>query len=65
MCPFSLQVCLASLERLQFFESLREKQNKKRAGATPAPLSIRLADGRTVKGTAGVTTPLLVAQSLR
>uniref|UniRef100_H3CRK0 threonine--tRNA ligase n=1 Tax=Tetraodon nigroviridis TaxID=99883 RepID=H3CRK0_TETNG len=59
------QVCLASLERLQFFESLREKQNKKRAGATPAPLSIRLADGRTVKGTAGVTTPLLVAQSLR
>lgn len=66
MCPFSLQVCLASLERLQFFESLRERQNnKKRAEATEAPLSIRLPDGRTVKGTAGVTTPLFVAQSVR
>lgn len=48
------------------FESLREKQsNKKRVEAAVAPLSIRLADGRTVKGTSGVTTPLFVAQSLR
>uniref|UniRef100_A0A674MIE5 threonine--tRNA ligase n=1 Tax=Takifugu rubripes TaxID=31033 RepID=A0A674MIE5_TAKRU len=54
----------ASLDRLQIFESLREKQNK-RAKATEAPLSIRLPDGRTVAGTAGVTTPLFVAQSVR
>uniref|UniRef100_A0A8C2XD39 threonine--tRNA ligase n=1 Tax=Cyclopterus lumpus TaxID=8103 RepID=A0A8C2XD39_CYCLU len=31
--------------------------------ATETRLSIQLADGRTVKGTAGVTTPLFVAQS--
>lgn len=66
ICPFSLQVCLASLERLQFFESLRERQNsKKGAEAAEAPLSIQLPDGRTVKGTAGVTTPLFVAQIVR
>ncbi|XP_033495775.2 threonine--tRNA ligase 1, cytoplasmic isoform X3 [Epinephelus lanceolatus] len=60
------KVCPASSERLQIFESLREKQgHKKRAEATEARLSIRLADGRTVKGTAGVTTPLFVAQSSR
>ncbi|XP_056901916.1 threonine--tRNA ligase 1, cytoplasmic isoform X1 [Takifugu flavidus] len=58
------QVSPASLDRLQIFESLREKQNK-RAKATEAPLSIRLPDGRTVAGTAGVTTPLFVAQSVR
>uniref|UniRef100_A0A8C2XDB4 threonine--tRNA ligase n=1 Tax=Cyclopterus lumpus TaxID=8103 RepID=A0A8C2XDB4_CYCLU len=33
--------------------------------ATETRLSIQLADGRTVKGTAGVTTPLFVAQSVR
>lgn len=66
VCPFSLQVCLASLERLRFFESLRERQNgEKKAEAAEAPLSIQLPDGRTVKGTAGVTTPLFVAQSVR
>lgn len=66
ICPISLQVGLASLERLQFFESLRERQtSKKRAEAAEAPLSIQLPDGRTVKGTAGVTTPLFVAQSVR
>lgn len=64
LCPFSSQVSPASLDRLQIFESLREKQNK-RAKATEAPLSIRLPDGRTVAGTAGVTTPLFVAQSVR
>uniref|UniRef100_A0A674MQL1 threonine--tRNA ligase n=1 Tax=Takifugu rubripes TaxID=31033 RepID=A0A674MQL1_TAKRU len=63
LCPFSSQVSPASLDRLQIFESLREKQNK-RAKATEAPLSIRLPDGRTVAGTAGVTTPLFVAQTL-
>lgn len=63
LCPFSLQVSLAARDRLQIFESLREKQ--KSAKATEAPLSIRLPDGRTVTGTAGVTTPLFVAQSVR
>lgn len=64
LCPFSLQVSPASLDRLQIFESLREKQNES-AKATEAPLSIRLPGGRTVTGTAGVTTPLSVAQSVR
>ncbi|XP_061572905.1 threonine--tRNA ligase 1, cytoplasmic isoform X2 [Cololabis saira] len=52
--------------RLRVFESLKEKQGSiKRAEVTEKPLSVHLADGRTVKGTAGVTTPLLVAQSVR
>ncbi|KAM6995192.1 threonine--tRNA ligase 1, cytoplasmic [Tautogolabrus adspersus] len=60
------KVCPALSQRLQVFESLWEKRsNKKRVEATETPLSIRLADGRTVKGTAGVTTPLYVAQSVR
>lgn len=61
-----MQVIPALSERLQIFESLREKQsNRKRAEATGAHLSIQLPDGRTIKGTAGVTTPLFVAQSAR
>ncbi|XP_041650177.1 threonine--tRNA ligase 1, cytoplasmic [Cheilinus undulatus] len=59
------KVCPALSQRLQVFESLWEKANKKRVKATESPLSIRLADGRTVTGTAGITTPLLVAQSVR
>ncbi|KAE8288852.1 Threonine--tRNA ligase, cytoplasmic [Larimichthys crocea] len=60
------KVCPALSEQLRVFESIREKRgNKIRAEATETPLSIRLADGRTVKGTAGVTTPLFVAQSIR
>ncbi|TKS82121.1 Threonine--tRNA ligase, cytoplasmic [Collichthys lucidus] len=60
------KVCPALSEQLRVFESLREKRgNNIRAEATETPLSIRLADGRTVKGTAGVTTPLFVAQSIR
>lgn len=59
-------MCPALSERLQIFESFREKQSsKKRAEAEEVPLSVRLDDGRTVKGTAGVTTPLFVAQSVR
>ncbi|CAJ1062341.1 threonine--tRNA ligase 1%2C cytoplasmic [Xyrichtys novacula] len=58
------KVCPA--ERLRVFESLWERRaNRKRAKAAETPLSIRLADGRTVTGTAGVTTPLFVAQSVR
>ncbi|KAI9533243.1 hypothetical protein NQZ68_025637 [Dissostichus eleginoides] len=60
------QVCSALSERLRVFESLREKQgNKSRAEAAETRLSIQLADGRTVKATAGVTTPLFIAQSSR
>uniref|UniRef100_A0A672FYW9 threonine--tRNA ligase n=1 Tax=Salarias fasciatus TaxID=181472 RepID=A0A672FYW9_SALFA len=52
-------------ERLRLFESLRERRSDKRqADASEKPLSVRLADGRTIKGTAGVTTPLSVAQSV-
>uniref|UniRef100_A0AAQ6ITW8 threonine--tRNA ligase n=1 Tax=Anabas testudineus TaxID=64144 RepID=A0AAQ6ITW8_ANATE len=51
--------------RLQVFESLREKRcSKERVEASEKPLIIQLADGRTVKGKAGVTTPLFVAQTL-
>uniref|UniRef100_A0A8C4ENR9 threonine--tRNA ligase n=1 Tax=Dicentrarchus labrax TaxID=13489 RepID=A0A8C4ENR9_DICLA len=64
--PVRLQVCPSLSERLQVFESLKEKRGtRSRAGATETPLRIRLSDGRTVKGTAGVTTPLFVAQSVR
>ncbi|XP_041843285.1 threonine--tRNA ligase 1, cytoplasmic isoform X2 [Melanotaenia boesemani] len=60
------KVSPALSERLRVFESLREKlSNKKRFEAAEKPLSIRLTDGRTVKGTAGVTTPLFIAQSVR
>uniref|UniRef100_A0A7N8WJA7 threonine--tRNA ligase n=1 Tax=Mastacembelus armatus TaxID=205130 RepID=A0A7N8WJA7_9TELE len=39
-------------ERLQVFETLREKQaSKKRVEVSETPLSIQLSDGRTVKGT--------------
>uniref|UniRef100_A0A7N5ZYD7 threonine--tRNA ligase n=1 Tax=Anabas testudineus TaxID=64144 RepID=A0A7N5ZYD7_ANATE len=37
--------------------------SKERVEASEKPLIIQLADGRTVKGKAGVTTPLFVAQS--
>ncbi|XP_029958109.1 threonine--tRNA ligase, cytoplasmic isoform X1 [Salarias fasciatus] len=61
-----LQVSPALSERLRLFESLRERRSDKRqADASEKPLSVRLADGRTIKGTAGVTTPLSVAQSVR
>ncbi|XP_028280389.1 threonine--tRNA ligase, cytoplasmic isoform X2 [Parambassis ranga] len=56
------QVSHALSERLQVFESLRKKRAKE---VSEKPLTILLADGRTVKGTAGVTTPLFVAQSVR
>ncbi|KAK2910185.1 threonine--tRNA ligase 1, cytoplasmic isoform X1 [Channa argus] len=60
------KVSTALSERLKVFESLwGEKCIKKRVENLEKPLSIRLTDGRTVKGTAGVTTPLVVAQSVR
>ncbi|XP_013860157.1 probable threonine--tRNA ligase 2, cytoplasmic [Austrofundulus limnaeus] len=60
-----IQSSPALSQRLQVFESLREKQEKGK-GATERALAVRLVDGDlAVKGTAGVTTPLSVAQSLR
>ncbi|XP_024863592.1 threonine--tRNA ligase 2, cytoplasmic isoform X2 [Kryptolebias marmoratus] len=61
-----LRLSPALSERLRVFESLREKRGRKEGvDGTEKPLAIRLAGGRTVTGTAGVTTPLLVAQSVR
>lgn len=61
-----LQLSPALSERLRVFESLREQRSKKRSSEVrESPLSIQLTNGQTVKGTAGVTTPLYVAQSLR
>uniref|UniRef100_A0A8C5EJU6 threonine--tRNA ligase n=1 Tax=Gouania willdenowi TaxID=441366 RepID=A0A8C5EJU6_GOUWI len=61
-----LQVSSVLSERLQIFESLRGiKGCKRRPERSEKPLSVRVADGRIVKGLAGVTTPLAVAQSLR
>ncbi|XP_061838903.1 threonine--tRNA ligase 1, cytoplasmic [Nerophis lumbriciformis] len=60
------KVCPALLEQLQHFESLRERKNdnKRRAEPWEKPLSIRVGDSQVVKGAAGVTTPLSVAQSI-
>ncbi|XP_010883111.1 threonine--tRNA ligase 1, cytoplasmic isoform X2 [Esox lucius] len=56
----------AITERVRLFESLRERRCQHRTrDATEQALIIQLANGRTVKGTAGVTTPLLIAQNAR
>uniref|UniRef100_A0A674CC17 threonine--tRNA ligase n=1 Tax=Salmo trutta TaxID=8032 RepID=A0A674CC17_SALTR len=48
------------------FESLRERQGQQRtSGAMKQAFSVRLADGRTVNGTTGVTTPSIIAQNAR
>lgn len=61
-----LQVCPDLSERLRIFESLREKQSShKHLEGQELPVRIQLDDGRTIKGTAGVTTPLFVSQSVR
>ncbi|KAM9852391.1 threonine--tRNA ligase 1, cytoplasmic isoform 2-T2 [Aulostomus maculatus] len=65
VCVFALLVSPALSEQLQIFESLREKKGNKRAEASEKPLRIQLVDGQNVKGSAGVTTPLSVAQSVR
>uniref|UniRef100_A0A7N8XP91 threonine--tRNA ligase n=1 Tax=Mastacembelus armatus TaxID=205130 RepID=A0A7N8XP91_9TELE len=43
--------------------SLYSVIHSKRVEVSETPLSIQLSDGRTVKGTAGVTTPHFIAQS--
>uniref|UniRef100_A0A8K9Y7A6 threonine--tRNA ligase n=1 Tax=Oncorhynchus mykiss TaxID=8022 RepID=A0A8K9Y7A6_ONCMY len=51
-------------ERVRVFESLRERQGQQStSGATKQAFSVRLADGRTVNGTTGVTTPSIIAQN--
>uniref|UniRef100_A0A8C7Z2B7 threonine--tRNA ligase n=1 Tax=Oryzias sinensis TaxID=183150 RepID=A0A8C7Z2B7_9TELE len=59
------KVSASSSERLLVFESLKSKQAHSRAEVAEKPLRIHLGNGRTVKGTASVTTPLTVAQSVR
>uniref|UniRef100_A0A8C7C858 threonine--tRNA ligase n=1 Tax=Oncorhynchus kisutch TaxID=8019 RepID=A0A8C7C858_ONCKI len=49
---------------VRVFESLRERQGQQRtSGTTKQAFSVRLADGRTVNGTTGVTTPSIIAQN--
>ncbi|CAL8290544.1 unnamed protein product [Merluccius merluccius] len=55
----------ALCERLRLFESLRDAQRKGGEAAGDGPLTVRLADGRTLEARAGVTTPLIVAQRAR
>ncbi|RVE62847.1 hypothetical protein OJAV_G00160150 [Oryzias javanicus] len=57
------KVSPSSSERLLVFESLKAKGAHQRVAEKP--LSIHVGDGRTIKGTASVTTPLAVAQSVR
>lgn len=55
-------------ERLRIFQSLRDRHASGAAEeqeASRRDLTIRLADGRTVKGSAGVTSPLQIAKSER
>ncbi|KAJ8335006.1 hypothetical protein SKAU_G00406450 [Synaphobranchus kaupii] len=59
-----LSPCLS--ERLHVFESLWEKRGEQQGGRTAEEeLRVHLPDGRTVKGTAGVTTPMHIAQKSR
>lgn len=60
-----LQVSSGLSERVRVFESLQERQGNRRSSITKETLRIRLADGRTVEGTAGVTTPLVIAKNER
>uniref|UniRef100_W5KZ74 threonine--tRNA ligase n=1 Tax=Astyanax mexicanus TaxID=7994 RepID=W5KZ74_ASTMX len=53
------------LERLRLFSALREKQSGQKAAEPGQNLSVRLADGKTVKAVAGITTPLQIAQRTR
>ncbi|KAK2903510.1 hypothetical protein Q8A67_008223 [Cirrhinus molitorella] len=63
-----LHLSASQTERLRIFESLRDRHV---TGATEdltasgQDLTIRLADGKTVKGSAGVTSPLQIAKNER
>ncbi|XP_026858904.2 threonine--tRNA ligase 2, cytoplasmic isoform X1 [Electrophorus electricus] len=52
-------------ERLRVFEALRSSRSGEKGAVQGQDLSIRLADGKTVKGLSGVTTPLQIAHNAR
>ncbi|KAM9489215.1 threonine--tRNA ligase 2, cytoplasmic [Clarias gariepinus] len=59
-----LQPSASQSERLRLFQAFSKSPDQE--GAEPGrELSIRLADGRTLKGWSGVTTPLQIAQDTR
>nr|XP_029504365.1 threonine--tRNA ligase, cytoplasmic-like isoform X2 [Oncorhynchus nerka] len=61
-----IQASPALSERVRVFESLRERQGQQRtSGIMKQSFSVRLADGRTMNGTTGVTTPSIIAQNAR
>lgn len=62
---FQLQPSASQTERLRIFESLRDRHVQVTGAASGQDLTIRLADGRTVKGSTGVTAPLQIAQNER
>lgn len=66
---FQLQPSANLAERLRLFKSLCERHVALAGAGDPtAPCQdviIRLADGKRVKGSAGVTTPLQIAQNQR
>ncbi|XP_066538499.1 threonine--tRNA ligase 2, cytoplasmic isoform X2 [Hoplias malabaricus] len=53
------------LERLQLFESLRERRSRLMKTETGQDLKVQLTDGKMVKALAGVTTPLQIAHNMR
>ncbi|XP_047667105.1 threonine--tRNA ligase 1, cytoplasmic isoform X1 [Tachysurus fulvidraco] len=59
-----LQPSASQSERLRLFEAF-SKRPKQKGAEHGQELSVRLADGRTVKGVSGVTTPLQIAQDTR
>nr|XP_055065440.1 threonine--tRNA ligase 2, cytoplasmic-like isoform X1 [Misgurnus anguillicaudatus] len=64
-----LQPSSSLAERLRLFKTLHQRHVEVSAAKDPTTpgqdLMIRLADGKTVKGSAGVTTPLQVAKNER
>lgn len=62
---FQLQLSASQAERLRIFESLRDRQVQVTGDTSGQDLTIRLADGRTLNGSAGVTAPLQIAQNER
>uniref|UniRef100_A0A8B9KXL1 threonine--tRNA ligase n=1 Tax=Astyanax mexicanus TaxID=7994 RepID=A0A8B9KXL1_ASTMX len=65
VCVLQLHPSAGQLERLRLFSALREKQSGQKAAEPGQNLSVRLADGKTVKAVAGITTPLQIAQRTR
>ncbi|XP_057689789.1 threonine--tRNA ligase 1, cytoplasmic isoform X2 [Corythoichthys intestinalis] len=59
------KACPALPEQVQVFEAFREQKEKRKTEASEKRLSIHVGDGQIVKGTAGVTTPLSISQSIR